>query len=295
MSDFLGIPLPALMGQLVIGLVNGSFYALLSLGLAVIFGMLNVVNFSHGAFYMLGALLAWLGLAFLGIGYWFALLLSPLIVGAFAMLFERTLLRRLYKLDHLYGLLLTFGLALMLEGVSINAFGSSGQPYAVPDLLQGGVDLGFMYLPLYRAWVVVSAIGLCVATWLVIERTRLGAYLRAGTENPRLLQAFGVNVPAMVTATYAGGVALAALAGVLAAPLTQVSPLMGSNLLIVVFAVVVIGGMGSVFGSVVTGLALGLLEGVAKVIYPEFAGTVVFLIMVVVLLTRPAGLFGRQA
>jgi len=295
MTDSFGIPLPALMGQLVIGLVNGSFYALLSLGLAVIFGMLHVINFSHGAFYMLGAMLAWVGLTWLGIGYWFALLLSPLIVGACAMLFERTLLRRLYKLDHLYGLLLTFGLALTIEGLSINAFGSSGQPYSAPDILQGGVDLGFMYLPIYRAWVVVCSLMLCVATWFLIERTRLGAYLRAGTENPKLLQAFGVNVPAMVTATYAGGVALAALAGVLAAPLTQVSPLMGSNLLIVVFAVVVIGGMGSVFGSVVTGLALGLLEGIAKLIYPEFANTVVFLIMVVVLLTRPAGLFGRQS
>lgn len=295
MTDILGIPLPALMGQLTIGLVNGSFYALLSLGLAVIFGMLNVINFSHGAFYMLGAMLAWVGLTWLGIGYWLALLLSPLIVGAGAMLFERTLLRRLYKLDHLYGLLLTFGLALMIEGLSINAFGSSGQPYAAPDILQGGVDLGFMFLPIYRAWVVACSVLLCLATWLLIERTRLGAYLRAGTENPRLLQAFGVNVPAMVTATYAGGVALAALAGVLAAPLTQVSPLMGSNLLIVVFAVVVIGGMGSVVGAVVTGLALGLLEGLAKVVYPEFANTVVFLIMVVVLLTRPAGLFGRQA
>jgi len=295
MTDILGIPLPALMGQLTIGLVNGSFYALLSLGLAVIFGMLNVINFSHGAFYMLGAMLAWVGLTWLGIGYWLALLLSPLIVGAGAMLFERTLLRRLYKLDHLYGLLLTFGLALMIEGLSINAFGSSGQPYAAPDILQGGVDLGFMYLPIYRAWVVACSVLLCLATWLLIERTRLGAYLRAGTENPRLLQAFGVNVPAMVTATYAGGVALAALAGVLAAPLTQVSPLMGSNLLIVVFAVVVIGGMGSVVGAVVTGLALGLLEGLAKLVYPEFANTVVFLIMVVVLLTRPAGLFGRQA
>lgn len=295
MTDILGIPLPALMGQLTVGLVNGSFYALLSLGLAVIFGMLNVINFSHGAFYMLGAMLAWVGLTWLGIGYWLALLLSPLIVGAGAMLFERTLLRRLYKLDHLYGLLLTFGLALMIEGLSINAFGSSGQPYAAPNILQGGVDLGFMFLPIYRAWVVACSVLLCLATWLLIERTKLGAYLRAGTENPRLLQAFGVNVPAMVTATYAGGVALAALAGVLAAPLTQVSPLMGSNLLIVVFAVVVIGGMGSVVGAVVTGLALGLLEGLAKVVYPEFANTVVFLIMVVVLLTRPAGLFGRQA
>jgi branched-chain amino acid transport system permease protein len=295
MTSLFGVPVSALLGQVVIGLVNGSFYAMLSLGLAVIFGVLKVINFSHGAFYMTGALLAWAGLTYAGAGYWLALLLAPLLVGTAGALIERSLLRKLYKVDPLYGLLLTFGVALLLEGVLLNAVGSSGLPYSPPQALSGGIDLGFMYLPVYRAWVVVGSMAICLATWLVIERTKLGAYLRAGTENPRLLQAFGVNVPALVTATYGAGVALAALAGVLAAPLTQVSPLMGSNLLIVVFAVVVIGGMGSVLGAVVTGLALGVLEGLTKVIYPQFATTVVFLIMVVVLLVRPAGLFGRQA
>jgi branched-chain amino acid transport system permease protein len=295
MTSLFGVPVSALLGQVVIGLVNGSFYAMLSLGLAVIFGVLKVINFSHGAFYMAGALLAWAGLTYGGVNYWLALLLSPLLVGAAGVLIERSLLRRLYKVDPLYGLLLTFGVALLLEGVLLNAVGSSGLPYSPPAALSGGIDLGFMYLPVYRAWVVVGSIAICLTTWLVIERTKLGAYLRAGTENPRLLQAFGVNVPALITATYGAGVALAALAGVLAAPVTQVSPLMGSNLLIVVFAVVVIGGMGSVLGAVVTGLALGVLEGLTKVFYPPFATTVVFLIMVVVLLVRPAGLFGRQA
>ena len=295
MATLFGVPLSGLLGQIVIGLVNGSFYAMLSLGLAVIFGVLRVINFSHGAFYMAGALLAWAALAYAGIGYWLALLLAPLLVGTAGALIERYLLRKLYKVDPLYGLLLTFGVALLLEGVLLNAVGSSGLPYGPPQALSGGIDLGFMILPLYRAWVVVASIAICASTWLVIERTKLGAYLRAGTENPRLLQAFGVNVPALVTATYGAGVALAALAGVLAAPVTQVSPLMGSNLLIVVFAVVVIGGMGSVLGAIVTGLALGVLEALAKVFYPQFATTVVFLIMVVVILVRPAGLFGRQA
>ena len=295
MGTLFGVPVSGLLSQVVIGLVNGSFYAMLSLGLAVIFGVLRVINFSHGAFYMCGALLAWAGLAWAGMGYWLALLLAPLIVGAAGALFERQLLRKLYKADPLYGLLLTFGMALLLEGVLLNAVGSSGLPYAPPPALAGGMDLGFMVLPVYRAWVVAGSLAICLSTWIVIERTKLGAYLRAGTENPRLLQAFGVNVPALVTATYGAGVALAALAGVLAAPVTQVSPLMGSNLLIVVFAVVVIGGMGSVLGAIVTGLALGVLEAIAKVFYPQFATTVVFLVMVVVILVRPAGLFGRQA
>jgi branched-chain amino acid transport system permease protein len=295
MDTLLGVPLSALGGQVVVGLVNGSFYAMLSLGLAVIFGVLKVINFSHGAFYMAGALLAWAGLSHAGMGYWQALLLAPLLVGLAGAVLERCLLRKLYKVDPLYGLLLTFGVALLLEGLLLNAVGASGLPYGPPPALSGGMDLGFMVLPVYRAWVVVASIAVCASTWLVIERTKLGAYLRAGTENPRLLQAFGINVPALVTATYAAGVALAALAGVLAAPVTQVSPLMGSNLLIVVFAVVVIGGMGSVLGAVVTGLALGVLEGLTKVFYPQFATTVVFLIMVVVILVRPAGLFGRQA
>ena len=295
MDALFGVPLPALMSQLVIGLVNGCFYALLSLGLAVIFGLLGVVNFVHGALYMAGALLAWAGMAHLGISYWLALVLAPAVVALGAVAFERTLLSRLYRLDHLYGLLLTFGLALLLEGAMTNAVGSSGLPYPAPEALQGGIDLGFMVLPAYRAWVVVAALTLCTCTWLLIEKTRLGAMLRAGTENPRLLGAFGLNVPRLVTGTYAAGAALAALAGVLAAPLTQVSPHMGSNLLIVVFAVVVIGGMGSVMGAIVTGLGLGVVEGLSKVYYPPFANTVVFAVMVLVLLTRPAGLFGRQA
>ncbi|OUL99607.1 branched-chain amino acid ABC transporter permease [Variovorax sp. JS1663] len=295
MDAIFGVPLPALMGQLVVGLVNGCFYALLSLGLAVIFGLLNVVNFCHGALYMSGALLAWAGMAHLGMSYWLALLAAPLVVAAAAVAFERTLLARLYRFDHLYGLLLTFGLALLLEGAVTQAVGSSGLPYPAPELLQGGIDLGFMVLPAYRAWVVGAALLVCGATWALIERTRLGAMLRAGTENPRLLGAFGLNVPRLVTGTYAAGAALAALTGVLAAPLTQVSPHMGSNLLIVVFAVVVIGGMGSVLGAIVTGLGLGVVEGVSKVYYPPFANTVVFALMVLVLLTRPAGLFGRRA
>ena len=284
----------ALFGQLLVGLINGSFYALLSLGLAIIFGLLNVVNFAHGAMYMTGAFVAWMGLQYLGIPYWGALLLSPLAVGLLGVVIERTMLRRLYALDHLYGLLLTFGLTLIIEGLFHHQFGNSGSSYPVPELLQGGSDLGFMFLPRYRAWVVVVSVAVCLATWFVIERTRLGSYLRAGTENPRLLQAFGVNVPRMLTLTYGFGVALAGFAGVMAAPIYQVSPAMGSNLIIVVFAVVVIGGMGSIFGSIVTGLGLGLVEGLTKYLYPPAASTVVFVIMAVVLLVRPAGLFGRQ-
>jgi branched-chain amino acid transport system permease protein len=284
----LGLP------QVVLGLVNGAFYALLSLGLAVIFGMLNVINFAHGAQFMMGAFVAWMLMAWGGIGYWPALVLSPLIVGAFGVVLEKTLISRLYKLDHLYGLLLTFGLALIIEGLFRNQFGSSGLPYAPPELLGGApVDLGFMFLPKYRLWVVVAAIGMSLATWLVVEKTRLGAYLRAATENAALVQAFGVNVPRMVTLTYAAGVALAAFAGVLAAPIYSVNPQMGSNLIITVFAVVVIGGMGSILGSVVTGFGLGLVEGLTKVFYPEASSTVIFVIMAIVLLARPAGLFGR--
>ena len=292
--EIFGRPLPALLGQLLLGLVNGSFYAILSLGLAVIFGLLNIINFAHGALYMAGAFLAWMGLTYFNINYWAALVLAPLIVGAFGIVIERTLLQWLYKLDHLYGLLLTFGLALIIEGVFRYAYGVSGQPYTAPEALSGATDLGFMTLPNYRAWVVLASVLVCLATWFVIERTRLGAYLRAGTENPKLTQAFGINVPLMVTLTYGFGVALAAFAGVLAAPLTQVSPLMGSNLIVVVFAVVVIGGMGSILGSIFTGLGLGVIEGLTKVFYPEASNTVVFVIMVLVLLVRPAGLFGRE-
>jgi len=284
----------ALYGQLLVGLINGSFYALLSLGLAVIFGLVNVVNFAHGALYMTGAFLAWLGLSVLGIGYWPALLLSPLAVGLLGMVVERTMLRRLYQLDNLYGLLLTFGLTLIVEGLFHHAYGNSGSSYPVPAALQGGADLGFMYLPGYRAWVVLVSLVVCFGSWFVIERTRLGAYLRAGTENPRLLQAFGVNVPRMMTLTFGFGVALAGFAGVMAAPIYQVSPSMGSSLIIVVFAVVVIGGMGSILGSILTGLGLGLVEGLTKFLYPPAASTVVFAIMAVVLLVRPAGLFGRE-
>ena len=284
----------ALFGQLLVGLINGSFYALLSLGLAIIFGLLNIVNFSHGALYMTGAFAAWMGLQYLGVSYWGALLLSPLAVGLLGVIVERTMLRRLYQLDNLYGLLLTFGLTLIIEGLFHHQYGNSGNSYPVPELLQGGSDLGFMFLPRYRAWVVVVSVAVCLASWFVIERTRLGSYLRAGTENPRLLQAFGVNVPRMLTLTYGFGVALAGFAGVMAAPIYQVSPAMGSNLIIVVFAVVVIGGMGSIFGSIVTGLGLGLVEGLTKYLYPPAASTVVFIIMAVVLLVRPAGLFGRQ-
>jgi branched-chain amino acid transport system permease protein len=274
--------------------VNGSFYAILSLGLAVIFGLLNIINFAHGALYMAGAFVAWMSLTYFNINYWWALLLAPLIVGAFGIVIERVLLQWLYKLDHLYGLLLTFGLALIIEGVFRYYYGVSGQPYTPPEALTGATDLGFMTLPNYRAWVVLVSVLVCLATWFVIERTRLGAYLRAGTENPKLTQAFGINVPLMVTLTYGFGVALAAFAGVLAAPLTQVSPLMGSNLIVVVFAVVVIGGMGSILGSIFTGLGLGVIEGFTKVFYPEASNTVVFVIMALVLLVRPAGLFGRE-
>ena len=294
MVSFLGVPLPALLGQLLLGLINGSFYALLSLGLAVIFGMLRVINFAHGAQYMLGAFTALLLLRHLGIGYWPALLLTPLIVAAVGVLIERLLLARLYGLDPLYGLLLTFGLALMLEGSFVSAFGTSGQPYPTPALFAGGVNLGFMFLPIYRGWVVVASLVVCLATWLVIERTRLGAYLRAATENATLVQAFGINVPLLLTLTYALGAGLAGLAGALAAPVYQVSPLMGQNLIIIVFAVVVIGGMGSIMGAVVTGYLLGILEGLTKVFYPQASSIVIFVVMAVVLLARPAGLFGRE-
>jgi branched-chain amino acid transport system permease protein len=284
----------ALFGQLLVGLINGSFYALLSLGLAIIFGLVNVVNFAHGALYMTGAFLAWIGLSSLGIGYWPALLLSPAAVGLLGVALERTMLRRLYALDNLYGLLLTFGITLIVEGLFHAQYGNSGNSYPVPEALQGGANLGFMFLPKYRAWVVLVSVAVCFASWFVIERTKLGAYLRAGTENPRLLQAFGVNVPLMMTLTFGFGVALAGFAGVMAAPVYQVTPAMGSSLIIVVFAVVVIGGMGSILGSIVTGLSLGLVEGLTKYLYPPAASTVVFAVMAVVLLVRPAGLFGRE-
>jgi len=286
--------IPALSGQLLVGLINGSFYALLSLGLAIIFGLLDVVNFAHGAQYMLGAFVAWMALQYLSINYWWALVLVPIAVGILAMGFERIVLRRLYGLDPLYGLLLTFGVALVLEGIFQNAFGISGRSYPVPDLLQGGTNLGFMFLPRYRIWVVFVSVAVCFACWFTIERTRLGAYLRAGTENPVMLQAFGVNVPLMFTLTYGFGVALAAFAGVMAAPIYQVTPLMGSSVIIVVFAVVVIGGMGSIAGSIVTGLGLGLIEGLTKFLYAPASDVVVFVVMALVLLLRPAGLFGRQ-
>jgi branched-chain amino acid transport system permease protein len=292
-TDVFGYPLPVILGQLMLGLVNGSFYAMLSLGLAVIFGLLGVVNFAHGAFYMLGAYAAYVGLDLLGINYWAALLLSPLLVGALGIVLERLLLRHLYQLDPLYGLLLTFGLALIAEGVMRDRYGSSGQSYPVPDALQGVFNLGFMILPIYRAWVIVASLVVCFTTWFVIERTRLGSTLRAATENPRLVQAFGTNVPLIVMATYGVGVALAAFAGVLAAPVIQITPLMGSSLVIVVFAVVVIGGMGSILGAIVSGLVLGMVEGLTKVVYPEASSVVVFLIMAVVLIWRPAGLFGK--
>jgi branched-chain amino acid transport system permease protein len=292
--DIFGIPLPALLSQLLLGLVNGSFYAILSLGLAVIFGMLNVINFAHGALFMLGAMLAWMGFNYLGLPYWAMLVLAPLVVGAFGVLIERTMLRWLYRLDHLYGLLLTFGLTLVIEGVFRSLYGSSGQPYDVPELLAGATNVGFMFLPNYRAWVVVASLIVCFATWFVIEKTRIGAYLRAGTENPKLVEAFGVNVPLMITLTYGFGVALAAFAGVLAAPVIQVSPLMGQSMIITVFAVVVIGGMGSIMGSILTGLMLGVVEGFTRVFYPQASSTVVFVIMALVLLARPAGLFGKE-
>ena len=294
MTEIFGVPTQALFGQLLIGLINGSFYALLSLGLAVIFGLLNIINFTHGAQYMMGAFVAYLLLNRLGIGYWWALLVAPIAVGATGMLIERTMLSRLYKLDHLYGLLLTFGLALVIQGVFRNEFGSSGLPYQIPPELAGSYNLGFMFLPKYRAWVIVASLVVCLATWYVIERTKLGAYLRAATENPTLVQSFGVNVPRMITLTYGFGVGLAALAGVMAAPIYQVNPLMGADLIIVVFAVVVIGGMGSILGSVLTGFMLGVVEGLTKVFYPEASNTVIFVVMVIVLILRPAGLFGRE-
>ena len=293
--EIFGIPHQAFLGQLLLGLVNGAFYAMLSLGLAVIFGLLGVVNFAHGALYMLGAFVAWIMLDKFGVNYWFALVLAPLIVGAFGVVIERLFLKHLYKLDPLYGLLLTFGLALIVEGVFRELYGASGQSYPVPELLQGATDLGFMVLPNYRAWVVLVSLVVCLGTWFIIERTRLGAYLRAGTENAALVQTFGINVPMMVMLTYGAGAALAALAGVLAAPIIQVNPLMGSNLIIVVFAVVVIGGMGSIMGSILTGLALGLIEGMTRVFYPEASNIVVFVVMVLVLMVRPAGLFGKEA
>ncbi|BBK44275.1 branched-chain amino acid ABC transporter permease [Allostella vacuolata] len=295
MFELIGIPPQALFGQLLIGLINGAFYAMLSLGLAVIFGLLNIINFTHGAQYMMGAFVAYLCLTHLGLGYWGALIVAPILVGAFGILLERTMLHRLYKLDHLYGLLLTFGIALIVEGFFRHLYGSSGLPYAIPAELRGGYNLGFMFLPTYRAWVVVASVIVCFGTWFVIERTRLGAYLRAATENPTLVQAFGINVPRMITLTYGFGVALAAFAGVMAAPIYQVSPLMGANLIIVVFAVVVIGGMGSIMGAIVTGFALGVVEGLTKVFYPEASNTVIFVIMAIVLTIKPAGLFGRTA
>ena len=292
--EIFGIPLQAMLSQLLLGLVNGSFYAMLSLGLAVIFGLLNVINFAHGALYMMGAFLAWMGMNYFGINYWVMLIAAPLLVGFFGIIIEKTMLRWLYKLDHLYGLLLTFGITLMLEGVFRSAYGVSGQPYSVPDALMGATNLGFMILPNYRAWIVCASLTVCFLTWFVIEKTKLGAYLRAGTENPKLVEAFGVNVPLMVTLTYGYGVALAAFAGVLAAPVIQVSPLMGSNLIITVFAVVVIGGMGSILGSILTGLGLGIIEGLTRVFYPELSATVVFIVMAIVLMIRPAGLFGKE-
>ena len=290
----MNISMPALLSQLLLGLVNGSFYAILSLGLAVIFGLLNVINFAHGALFMMGAILSWMAMNYFNVNYWVMLAVAPLIVGVFGVLIERLLLRWIYKLDHLYGLLLTLGLTLLIEGGFRSVYGVSGLAYNTPEALSGGTNLGFMFLPNYRAWVVVASLVVCFATWYAIEKTRLGAYLRAGTENPRLVEAFGVNVPLMVTLTYGFGVALAAFAGVLAAPVIQISPLMGQNLIIIVFAVVVIGGMGSIMGSILTGLGLGVIEGLTKVFYPEASSTVVFVIMVVVLLIRPAGLFGSE-
>jgi branched-chain amino acid transport system permease protein len=284
----------ALFGQLLIGLINGAFYAMLSLGLAVIFGLLNIINFTHGAQYMMGAFVAWFLLTKAGLGYWWSLLIAPIVIGAFGIAIERTMLSRLYKLDHLYGLLLTFGLALILQGLFRNEFGSSGLPYQIPSQLTGGMNLGFMFLPIYRGWVIFASLIVCLSTWYVIERTKLGSYLRAATENPALVQAFGVNVPRMITLTFGFGVALAALAGVMAAPIYQVSPLMGADLIIVVFAVVVIGGMGSIMGSILTGFGLGVIEGLTKYFYPEASNTVIFVVMVIVLLVRPAGLFGKE-
>ena len=292
--EIFGLSTSALLSQLLLGLVNGSFYAILSLGLAVIFGLLNVINFSHGAMFMLGAIVTWMGGKYFGLNYWVMLALAPLVVGAIGVVIERLLLRHLYQLDHLYGLLLTFGLTLFIEGILRSIYGSSGLPFSTPELLTGATDLGFMMLPNYRAWVVFASLSVCFVTWYVIEKTKLGSYLRAGTENPKLVQAFGINFPLMMTLTYAFGVGLAAFSGVLAAPIIQISPLMGSNLIIVVFAVVVIGGMGSILGSILTGLGLGLIEGLTKVFYPEASNTVVFAIMAIALLFRPAGLFGRE-
>lgn len=292
--EIFGIPSALLGSQLLIGLINGSFYAILSLGLAIIFGLLNIINFSHGAVYMMGAFAAWIGLTYFNVGYWTSLLLAPLLVGAFGMVLERTMLKKLYKLDHLYGLLLTFGLALIIEGVFRDQFGVSGESYEVPESLTGFIPLGFMNLPVYRGWVIVASLSVCFGTWYMIEKTKLGAYLRAGTENSQIVQALGINVPMLITFTYGFGVALAAFAGVLAAPVFQVNPLMGSNLIIVVFAVVVIGGMGSILGSIFTGLGLGLIERLTKVVYPEASSVVVFVIMVLVLMVRPNGLFGKS-
>jgi branched-chain amino acid transport system permease protein len=294
MSEIFGVPTQALFGQLLIGLINGSFYALLSLGLAVIFGLLNIINFTHGAQYMMGAFVAYFLASKLGLGYWWALVIVPLVVGATGVIIERLMLSRLYKLDHLYGLLLTFGLALIIEGAFRHEFGSAGLPYSMPDQLTGVFNLGFMFLPKYRAWVIGASLVICLGTWFMIERTKLGAYLRAATENPSLVQAFGINVPRMITLTYGFGVGLAALAGVFAAPIYQVAPQMGSSLIIVVFAVVVIGGMGSILGSVITGFGLGIVEGLTKVFYPEASNTVIFVIMAIVLMIRPQGLFGQR-
>lgn len=295
MTELIGISPQLLFAQLLVGLINGAFYAVLSLGLAVIFGLLNIINFSHGAMYMLGAFCSWLGMQYLGVNYWASLILAPVVVGIVGLAIERTLLRRIQHVDHLYGLLLTFGLALMLEGIFTEIFGVSGQRYPTPELLQGGFNLGFMYLPVYRAWVVAAAVVVCFTVWFVIERTKLGSYLRAGTENQALVQAFGINVPMMRNLTYGFGVGLAAFAGVLAAPIYTVAPQMGSAIIITVFAVVVIGGMGSVLGAIVTGLGLGVVEGLTKVFYAELSNTVIFIIMAIVLLMRPAGLFGRQS
>jgi len=294
MTEILGVPTQALFGQLLIGLINGSFYAMLSLGLAVIFGLLNIINFTHGAQYMMGAFCSYFLLQYAGVGYWWSLLLAPIVVGATGVLIERAMLARLYKLDHLYGLLLTFGLALIIQGLFTNYYGSSGLPYRIPEELNGGINLGFMFLPKYRAWVIVASLVTCGATWYVIERTKLGSYLRAATENRTLVQAFGINVPRMITLTYGFGVGLAAFAGVMAAPIYQVNPQMGANMIIVVFAVVVIGGMGSILGAILTGFGLGIMEGLTKVFYPEASNTVIFVIMVIVLLIKPAGLFGKE-
>jgi branched-chain amino acid transport system permease protein len=295
MTMIFGVPTAALFGQLLLGLINGSFYAMLSLGLAVIFGLLNIINFTHGAQYMMGAFASWMLLNYLGIGYWPSLILAPLIVGATGIILERLLIRRLYNLDHLYGLLLTFGLALIIQGLFRNQYGVSGLPYSIPPQLTGGQNLGFMFMPNYRGWVVVASLAVCLVTWFTIEKTKLGAYLRAATENPTLVQSFGINVPLLIMLTYGAGVALAGFAGVLAAPIYSVNPNMGENLIIVVFAVVVIGGMGSILGSIITGFGLGLVEGLTKVFYPEASSTVIFVIMVLVLLVKPAGLFGRTA